>query len=227
LVLVVAATCVRLGFWQLSRLEQRQVRNEAIARRSQQAPLETDQLVGDTALLFYRLARVTGSFDNAHTFVLANRTLRGVPGVHVFTPFRLHGRSAYLLVNRGWFPAADGTTVRFDSLQTFTDSVTGMLLPFPAARRPERDTGSAFRRTWFNFDTPSITGQLPYDVLPYQLQLTPVPGDKRFPIRLQPPAPDRGPHLGYAIQWFSFAIIGISGWLALVLRRGQKRKRED
>jgi cytochrome oxidase assembly protein ShyY1 len=30
---------------------------------------------------------------------------------------------------------------------------------------------------------------------------------------------DEGPHFGYAIQWFSFAIIAIVGWTALLLRR--------
>jgi cytochrome oxidase assembly protein ShyY1 len=31
------------------------------------------------------------------------------------------------------------------------------------------------------------------------------------PARLAPPALDDGPHLSYAIQWFSFAVIAIVG----------------
>ena len=31
--------------------------------------------------------------------------------------------------------------------------------------------------------------------------------------------PDGGPHLSYAIQWFSFAAIFVVGWAALVMRR--------
>ena len=208
IVLLVALTCVRLGFWQLARLEQRKTRNEALVLRS---------------------AEFTGRFDDENTIVLANRTLRGVPGVHVFTPLRIKNRAVAVLVNRGWFPAADGTTVNFDSLRTSAADtvIRGLELPFPAARVSRPDTAAGFRRTWFQFDEAKIRGQLPYDLLPYQIQLLPTPGDRSFPIRLKPPEQDNGPHLGYAIQWFSFAVIGIAGWLALVLRRNQKRKRED
>lgn len=226
--LVVAATCVRLGFWQLSRLEQRKARNEALVQRIGQQTLAADQLSGDTGQVFSSVL-LRGRFDDSHTFILANRTLRGLPGVYVFTPFRVRDRPLNVLVNRGWFPAADGTTVDFDSIRTTTaDTVVyGVILPFHEARRSGLDTARAFRRTWFQFDHARMRAQLSYRVLPYYIQLHPRPGERSFPIRLQPPEPDNGPHLGYAIQWFSFALIGLGGWLALVLRRDQKRKRED
>src|SRR5690606_37496818 len=40
----------------------------------------------------------------------------------------------------------------------------------------------------------------------------------RYPARLGPPVLDEGPHLGYALQWFAFALVGIIGWFALVIR---------
>ena len=42
---------------------------------------------------------------------------------------------------------------------------------------------------------------------------------------LPPPALDAGPHLGYALQWFSFALVAIVGY-TLVLRH-QARKGES
>jgi hypothetical protein len=44
-------------------------------------------------------------------------------------------------------------------------------------------------------------------------------GGPRYPTALGAPPLDAGPHLGYALQWFSFALIGFVGWFALVLRR--------
>ena len=222
-----AATCVRLGFWQLDRLQQRKTRNEALAQRGHEPPLEATQLVRDTAGIAYRRVALEGTLDHARTFVLANRTLRGLPGVYVFTPLRSPALPQPVIVNRGWMPAADGTTINLDSLRTEEQAeFVGMILPFPAARSARPDTATTFRRTWFNFESARIRAQLPYEVLPYHVQALPVQGQRAFPIPLRAPEPDNGPHLGYAIQWFSFAVIGIGGWLALVLRR-TKEKRED
>jgi cytochrome oxidase assembly protein ShyY1 len=40
------------------------------------------------------------------------------------------------------------------------------------------------------------------------------------PARVAPPALDDGPHLSYAIQWFSFAAIALVGSY-VVVRRGR------
>jgi surfeit locus 1 family protein len=40
----------------------------------------------------------------------------------------------------------------------------------------------------------------------------------RPPARIGPPPLDNGPHLSYAIQWFSFAVIGVVGLGILVFR---------
>jgi cytochrome oxidase assembly protein ShyY1 len=37
-------------------------------------------------------------------------------------------------------------------------------------------------------------------------------------VRLEPPPLGAGTHLGYALQWFSFALIGLTGWIVLLLR---------
>jgi len=42
--------------------------------------------------------------------------------------------------------------------------------------------------------------------------------------RLPPPALDEGPYLGYAIQWFSFAIIAVVGGAAVARRRTAERE---
>ena len=35
------------------------------------------------------------------------------------------------------------------------------------------------------------------------------------------PTLTEGPHLGYAIQWFTFAIIALAGFVILALREGR------
>jgi cytochrome oxidase assembly protein ShyY1 len=72
-------------------------------------------------------------------------------------------------------------------------------------------------------DVRGIASSLPYDVFPLPLQLadqTPVqPGSLPIPVPL--PALSEGPHLSYAIQWFSFAVVALVG--ALILLRRDRR----
>jgi len=130
-----------------------------------------------------------------------------------------------VLVNRGWVPSADGATI---PLQSFPASpggpaevpLAGLLLPLlPPSRPASRDAAEPrFRRVWYRMDRDALQAQFPYRLLPAQLQLLPSPDAPSIPTRLQPPALSDGPHLSYAIQWFSFAAIGMVGWVALARR---------
>lgn len=56
--------------------------------------------------LAYRQVRLEGGWRAGRGFLLANRIHRGRPGYEVFSPFRLAGDGATLLVNRGWIDRA-------------------------------------------------------------------------------------------------------------------------
>jgi surfeit locus 1 family protein len=216
-VLIVAATCVRLGFWQLHRLAERRARNAVVAARLATPPATLASVGQDTAGLAFRHAAARGRYDNDHSIVWAGRSFQGDPGVYVLTPLLLADGGA-LLVNRGWLPSPDAATVdlapyRVDSLV----SVTGILVPFPPA---SSGADTLRRRVRYHIDHTGVAASLPYPVEPLLLQLTPGADARARPRPLPPPALDEGPHFSYAVQWFSFALIGIVGWLALLLRGG-------
>ncbi|CAN5884192.1 hypothetical protein BH23GEM9_BH23GEM9_00050 [soil metagenome] len=227
--LIVIALCVRLGFWQLARLQERRAVNDNVAARLAAPAVTAASALADTSGLFYRAARLQGTYDNDRSIVLPGRSHRGVPGVYLLTPLRLSGRDDAVLVNRGWVPSPDATTIDIDDFALLdTVSVQGLLLPFPGgaqslAQREAPDAAEPeFRRAWFTVDEARLRAQYPYPLLPVTFQALPeagaAAGRARYPTRLDPPALDEGPHLGYALQWFSFALIGIIGWVALVLR---------
>jgi len=59
---------------------------------------------------------------------------------------------------------------------------------------------------------------MPFELVPAYLKLraqTPSTAGT-LPTPLPPEQHDLGPHLGYAIQWFSFAIIGVAGYFFLL-----------
>ncbi|MEX2281350.1 MAG: SURF1 family protein [Gemmatimonadota bacterium] len=228
-VIAIAGLCVRLGFWQISRLQQRDARNQLITERMELPVIGLEPAFGDTAGLLYRRVIVNGRFDHEHTIVLAGRSLRGTPGVYILTPALLGGGRTGVLVNRGWYPAGDGFSVQLDSLvEPVMAKLTGFVLPFPGSARPPREDSalpdSAFRRAWFSPDAVAIRRQFGYPLLDLQVQALPEAEVSKFPIRLPPPTLDRGPHLGYAIQWFSFALIAIGGWVTLMLKKGELRR---
>lgn len=223
-VLLVAALCVRLGFWQLDRLDQRVERNRAVAERMEAPPATIEGAVRDTAGLLFRRVELHGRYHHDLAFVLAGRGHAGAPGVHLFTPLRLSGDGPAVLVNRGWLPAPDAANADLSPFRTSgPDTVRGLAMALP--ERDDVPDPDRFRATWFRLDASALRAQYPYPVEPYYVQRLPEgDGPRPLPIAVDPPALGRGPHLGYAVQWFSFASIAVIGWLIMVVRSRRERR---
>jgi len=135
LAVVAAAVCVRLGFWQLSRLGERRARNALVAARLVAAPVPLSALPSDTSALRFRRVRLVGRYDYAHEVALTNRTRNGSPGVFIVTPLRVPGSDTAVLVNRGWAYSPDGASVDLARWREGDSaSVTAYVEPFPPPR---------------------------------------------------------------------------------------------
>lgn len=224
-ILLMCALCVRLGFWQLDRLEQRRARNAVAARglAAPPAPLTAESLRAidaSPADWHYRRVSVRGAYDPGGEVLLRGRSDGGRPGVHVATPLHTARTGRILLVNRGWIPAADGARPAQRAAPPSGElRVEGILMELPATGDAGQPSLSAGVPSYRRLDLETMRGTHGAALLPVYLQLTTPPGDS-LPRLVPAPALDEGPHLGYAIQWFSFAAIGIIG-LAVLLRRGR------
>ena len=211
--IVVSAICVRLGFWQLSRREERRALNTMLAERLGAAPAPALDVVRDSARAQYRRATARGTYDFGNEFAAGVRTNQGSPGVQIMTPLRIAGRDTAILVNRGWVYAPDAMTVELGRwVEADTATVTGYLIALPRSGRGSVSTPSA-PRTVRRLDADSIAKRLPYPIAPFYLVQTapPRPVADSATVRVTAPVLDEGPHLGYAIQWFAFALIGLIG----------------
>ncbi len=224
-----AIVCVRLGFWQVSRLHQRQAFRAMVEARMGQPPFELSAAAALAAVTFgtadsltYRPAMARGVWDFSRQVVVVARVVEEVPSVYVVTPLRMRDGTA-VLVERGWVPSPDAYTVRLDSLmEPDTAVVTGVLVPVSASREfAVRDS------TWPVYapsDAPAkLADRYPYPLLAWVLRRTHAEG--ALPSGLRPiaaPVIDSGPHLSYAIQWFAFATIAIVGSLALYRRSARQ-----
>lgn len=219
LAIAVALVCIRLGFWQLDRLEQRRDLNAALESRMAEPPLALDRVPRDTTGLTWRRVEASGTWDHARSVVLAGRSQHGVPGVHMVTPLLLPDGGA-LLVVRGWLPSADAATVDlapYDSAGPIT--VRGIISPLGGSGEPAAPDTVAFRTRWYGPDLRRLPRQYPYEVASLLVRSESTPAGS-YPAPLPPLELDEGPHMGYAFQWFSFAAIALVGWLVLVARRG-------
>lgn len=230
---VVAIGMLALGFWQLSRLDERRAQNTFILSRTEQSPIAFETLLGasDWSELDYRTVTVRGTFDTAQEIFWKNQAYNGAPGFHVITPLKVAGAEAVVLIDRGWIPYADGEPEQSTVYAPPAGEVmvTGRLR-VPATRlsslSPEdRLPADGLRLTaWFWLDTQAIQAQMPYELLPVVIHQAPQANSaERLPIADLALQLDDGPHLSYAVQWFSFAIIAVVG--PLVYWRSSRRKK--
>ena len=147
-----------------------------------------------------RQRRVTarGVYDFAAERTWPGRSFEGTPGVALMTPLRLDD-GGEVLVDRGWVFSPDAFHVDHSLYhEPDTAEVTGM------AMVPPRGRGDV-----------DVSG-----FLPFVIQLEGRDPEGGLPRRWPPPVFDNGPHLSYAIQWFSFALIALVG-TAVMIRKGR------
>ncbi len=216
LIFIAIGVMVRLGVWQLDRLEQRRALNATIREQLSLPPVSINDAWPDVDVQALRYRRIVarGEFDFEHQFTLTNQRRDGDIGIHLITPLRLEGREEAILVDRGWLPQRFSDPAlwsQFDIPGPVT--VIGYMglrgLP-PRGRSvspPDAET-----RTAYYIDPEAVQTQVAYPLLPFYLEWTegrdqelPYPPSREFDL-------SDGPHLGYAIQWFAFALIFALGY---------------
>ncbi|HKI55230.1 MAG TPA: SURF1 family protein [Anaerolineales bacterium] len=227
LVLFGAAVCIRLGIWQLDRLEGRRAFNAQVQTMRARAPVDlTTAELGGLETMEWRAVTVTGEYDFANQVVLRNQYNKDQYGYHLLTPLLFNTSTGSVqaptavLVDRGWIPAdgnsAPGDWRKYDEAGVVT--VTGQIRlgqskpAFGGVPDAPPADGSPLW-VWNNADIENIALQLPYPILNVYIQPNVEPDDDVPPIPYQPVIElTEGPHFGYALQWFTFAAILLFGY---------------
>ncbi|MGH7647621.1 MAG: SURF1 family protein [Gemmatimonadaceae bacterium] len=212
-----AALFARLGVWQLHRLAERRAFNAQFEQRLAAAPAPLDSIPADTALAKYRRVQIRGTLDYDHQFVITGRSRDGAPGVFLITPLRPDSGTRAVLVNRGWVYSPDASSINKSLwLEAERTTVDGFIEPLPAHMNGGSQSASN-PRAWRELDYARAKAELPYPIAPFTVvELAKGPRPNGAPTRLELPAMDDGPHMSYAIQWFTFAAIALYGALYLL-----------
>ncbi|MCB2261446.1 MAG: SURF1 family protein [Candidatus Thiosymbion ectosymbiont of Robbea hypermnestra] len=209
---------VALGFWQIDRAEQKREQARVLAERAEMPPLELGGPIPDPEALRFRKLQARGTFEAAGQILIENRRQGNRIGFHVITPLRILGSDSRVLVNRGWIAAADGGPVAVP-IPAGVLSVTGEAhLPQSPALVLHGDPAAA--KNWGE-RWPYLTLELYRAATGIQVQPVVIlqnPEDAGGFLRIWPrELPKDGMHIGYAIQWFAFALIALVLWLRLSL----------
>lgn len=219
LVFLGTAVCIRLGIWQLDRLEQRRAFNAQVTSMRALPPLDLNaDPAAPVETMEWRAVTVRGEYDFENQVALRNQYHNNQYGYHLLTP--LHFDGGTVLVDRGWIPADGNSTPadwrKYDEPGTVT--VTGQMRlgqGKPAfggvADALPADGGPLWM--WNNADIEKMALQMPYPILKVYIQPNVEPADETPPIAYQPEVElTEGPHFGYALQWFTFAVILFAGY---------------
>ena len=213
-----AAICIALGFWQLRRLSARRQANAVLASRRIAPRVELDSLPSDTAAAHFRRVHLRGVYDHAQEIVLTLRGRSGSPGINILTPLLRANKDTAVLVNRGWIYSPDGMTADTRPWhEADTLNGAGFVETFPT-KGPFAPPNPARPRSFRRLNRADLQKAFPYPIANYYVVLTDSAQSSNVPPRVEPAPLDEGPHMLYAIQWFSFAVISIVG-LVIFIRR--------
>ncbi len=211
------------GMWQLNRLSERRSTNALIVSRAFVDPITVGEAFGrPESELDYLAITTRGSFIDSEVVRVANRSRDGRGGDWVVATFQTESGDT-LLVNRGFVlrqettaPAPEGVVELSGWLRkTRTKGVLG-----------SDDSGEGLRVPRLNVD--DVAARVGSDVLPAWLLLEEVDGESpgaadqsRQAVIPRPIALGdltEGKHLGYAVQWFSFALMSVVVYLVVLVR---------
>lgn len=227
--LALAAVMIRLGVWQLDRLEEKRERNDRIVA-SRSAPTGTvdDVLPPDPGhdpaeTDLWQVVTVVGEYDRNSEILVRGRTIEGEVCFEVLTPLvTTTGRA--VLVDRGWLPAGDGNADAQPPVpapQSGRVEITGWVRPSEGAGDTRLAHGDQMP-TVRAVDVPALAELIDLPLYGGFLQLIgETPSPLSAPELLPDPELDEGPHLGYAAQWGCFAFITLGGYLVLARRQAE------
>lgn len=218
---------VRLGLWQLDRLDERRTLNATVEARQNEPAVPLSDLVleypNDVDAILYRSVSVEGVYRESDEFFSIGRIVSDVRGTLVLTPLDLPSGDV-LIVVRGIVPpeTAGPPAVGYetpDGTVRLVGRVDDGEEPAPIG---ESDPSDGVLTSINRVDLAFIGEWVEGNVLPINLILegqTPS-GANGEPMAIPMEELSDGRHLGYAIQWFAFALIVLFGVAGLVYRAG-------
>ena len=215
--------------WQYGKAEVRQALQSQLEKGLQQLPVALPQKFADLESWRYRRVKFVGVYQARYQILLDNQVENTVAGYHVLTPVRVEGSESYVLVNRGWIAGAADRKVPVIDTPSARQQIEGDIV-LPAARfftleAPSANDGK-WQPVWQNMDMQRYIKSVPFAVHPFVVRLDAHSPAGGFVRNWPPPGNRIAMHLGYAYQWFGFALTLLVIYIVLNVRKVEVDKIE-
>jgi surfeit locus 1 family protein len=227
LVLVISVSLfIKLGLWQYNKaMLKQQVQtsyNESLDHEALSLPASLE----NPEAWKYKKVKIKGHYETEYQILLDNQVEGDRAGFHVLTPLKIEGYDRYVLVNRGWVPGGPSHgDLPVISTPVEPVEIIGLVwLPskkiFTLESKAERNQWS---KVWQNMDMDRYQSSVPIPLLPVVIRLDAKSNAGGFVRNWQLPAEKIATNLGYAYQWFGFAVASILIFLYTSIHKTNKQ----
>lgn len=215
-VLVLSGVCVRLGFWQMHRHDERVAANAVTRTNLAADPVDVASVAGgsrdDNLRNAWRQVQVTGTYDTSAQVLVKYQTRDAGPGVDVITPLRTTDGRA-VLVERGWVQAKNNAGTQADVPEPPSGTVT-VVGWWQANQKVPLDATKPEDGTVRGVSTEGIAPTLDYPLYDGgYVALEKQDPETQGLAAVDGPDLGQGPHFFYAIQWWFFAGLALLGYV--------------
>lgn len=232
--LLVVAMCIKAGLWQYNKAESKRTLQAQLQLRQKELPTSLSDMPvldkADAEFLRFKRVKLSGAYDTRYEILLDNQVDHSIAGYHVLTPLQIEGTKKYVLVNRGWIAGSpDRRAPIFDTPKGIQEIQGDIVLPSSSFFTLERTVTSAEaekiwdKRIWQHLDMSLYVKSVPFALQPFVVRLdknsSAGGGFKRdWPL----PAERVSMHLGYAYQWFGFALTLLVIFIVLNIKKVER-----
>lgn len=215
---LVTLLCIKAGLWQYNKADSKKALQTQLTTRLNEPAVSLNEIISgtkisDVATLRFKRVKLIGTYDTRYQVLLDNQVDNTVVGYHVITPMQLEGTKKYVLLNRGWIAGnLNRKLPKVDTPQGVQIIEGDIALPhrfftLENSKVKEENLNISDNPIWQNLDMQVYAKSVPFAIQPFIVRLDSKSnsggGFKRnWPL----PAEKVSMHLGYAYQWFGFAL---------------------
>lgn len=224
---------IKFGLWQYGKAElkmEMQATYQASVNNAA-APFPVDIITLDEKTKDqweYKRVAVVGEYDTQFQFLLDNKVEATRPGYHVITPLKINDTDQYVLINRGWIPANDlHTDVPVVETPQGIVKIQGQVW-VPSTKiftleDKESLESQVFQTVRQHVDLQRYKKIVPIAVSALMIKLDPKSEAGGFVRNWQVPVDRIATHMGYAYQWYGFAIATLLIFIYISMVRVEKK----
>jgi len=203
---------IKLGLWQYNKAKLKQEIQASYNNSLDNDALSLPAQLNNLDEWKYKKVKIKGHYETQYQILLDNQVEDSRAGFHVLTPLKIDGRNDYVLVNRGWV-AGGSTHTEIPAITTPENTVEIVGLVWVPSKKiftlEDKTAHKQWNKVWQHMDMERYQKSVAINVLPVVIKLDTRSNAGGFVRNWQLPAEKIATNMGYAYQWFGFAIASI------------------